>query len=93
MKISKLNISTYGGSSGLKDVNIINSYEIDFLGVFIAILLGIIAWELVNKKIYVPPNVWSVVIILLILGIIFLVVIIVLILVSLVVALKLLRGD
>ncbi len=89
MKITKGETLMY--EKDLKNINITNSVEIDFLGVIIAILLGIIAWELLNKKIYVPPNVWSAVIILLILGIVFLVVLVVVVLVGLIVSLKILR--
>ena len=92
MKVSRTDMTKYG-STGIAEININNSYEIDFLGVFIAILLGIIAWEILNKRIYVPPSVWSVVIIFLILGIILLALLLAVVLIGLIVSLKFLIGD
>ncbi len=90
MRISKIDTTRYE-KSGIMEININNSYQIDFVGILIAIFLGIIAWELLNKRIYVPPSVWNVVIILLILGIILLIVFLAVVLVSLLISMKLLR--
>ncbi len=90
MKLTKKEVSTYG-ISDLKDVKIINNVEIDFLGVFVAAILVIIAWELLNKSIYVPPYVWSMIYVLLVLGVILVIVVIITSLVSIAVFLYILR--
>ncbi len=73
MKIVKRSGSVYEiPDSNLKAVEINNSIEFDFVGIIIAVLLGIIAWELWNKHVYIPGSVWSVVMVLIIFGVILL---------------------